>query len=342
VQENNAKDEHRSPLYTRKDAEASLRYFQAVAYDAPIQLGGSLSCTFIRSGHILGAAFVVLSDGKTTLTFSGDLGRPYDEVMKSPPYLKHTNYLVLESTYGDRLHDAGDPIKQLGDIINQTIAKGGKIIIPTFAVGRAQKILYYLHQLKQEQVIPDIPIYLDSPMAIKVTDLYCEFPDEHKLEVAACKDIFSIAKYIHTADESRHIDKMKGSSIIIAGSGMADGGRVVDHLKHFISDAKNTVVFVGYQAEETRGRDLVSGVKKVEIDEREYQVRAKIKQLDMLSAHADYNEILEWLSHFTDSPKKIFLTHGELKPAESLLKKIEGRFGWSVVIPKYGESFELN
>lgn len=340
VQENNAKKEHKKPLYTRREAEESLKYFQTVAYDSPIALHSSLSCTLIRSGHILGSSFVVLSDGNTILTFSGDLGRPDQIIMKSPPQLKHTDYLVLESTYGDRLHDTGDPIEQLGDIINQTVKKGGKIIIPTFAVGRAQKVLYYLYQLKQKHTIPNIPIFLDSPMAIKVTDLYCEFPDEHKFSVKLCEDIFGIATYIHNIDDSKHIDRMKGSAIIVAGSGMADGGRIVDHFKHFISDANNTIVFVGYQADETRGRDLVGGAREIGIDGKTYPVRADIKKLDMLSAHADYNEILAWLSSFGHI-KQVFLTHGEIQASESLQKKIKERFGWQVVIPKYAESFEL-
>ncbi|MBY0109491.1 MAG: MBL fold metallo-hydrolase [Candidatus Babeliaceae bacterium] len=329
------------PLYTKADALNSLKFFQPVDYDAVFFIK-SLQVTLIRSGHILGSSFVIVTDGKQTLTFSGDLGRQDQLIQKSPPHLQQTDFLVLESTYGDRLHKEGDILKDLGDIVNGGMKRGGVLVIPCFVVERTQTLLYYLYQLKQKRLIPDIPIYLDSPMAIKVTDLFCKFTDEHKVPASICKDVFNIATYTPTVEESKQLDQLNRPAIIIAGSGMADGGRVMYHLQHYISDAKNTIAFVGFQAPGTKGHLLVEGLKEIRIYGTYYPVKAEIKTIEMLSAHADYNEILDWLSYFKNQPKKIFLNHGELESAGSLKKKIEERFGWSVVIPKYLESFTLD
>jgi metallo-beta-lactamase family protein len=329
------------PLYTKKDAENSLKFFQVVDFDKVVSLG-SLKVTLIASYHILGASFVVVSDGKETLSFSGDLGHPNQLIMKNPPALKQTDFLVVESTYGDRLHKEGDPLQALGDMINKTIARGGTVVIPSFAVGRTQTILYCLYLLKQKNAIPNVPIFLDSPMAISVTDLFCRFPNEHKLSPQICQDAFEIATYTRTVEESKAIDQMGQPLILIAGSGMAEGGRVVDHLKYFISEPKNTILFVGFQSRGTRGRDLIEGEKEIKLHGKLYPVRAEIKSIETISAHADYNEILEWLSHLESAPKKVFITHGEIEAAQSLKKKIEERFGWSVDIPHYLESFDLD
>ncbi len=330
-----------TPLYTKLDAENSLKFFHTVDYDTAFSIK-TLQITLIRSGHILGSSFVIVSDGKQKLTFSGDLGRPEQFIQKPPPHLKETDFLVLESTYGDRLHEKGDPIKALGLVVNETVKKGGVLIIPSFVVERTQTILYCLYQLKHKKTIPDIPIFLDSPMGIGVTDLYCKFKEDLKLAPSACKEIFSIATYVHTVEESKHLDQLTHPAIIIAGSGMANGGRVLFHLQHFISDAKNTVAFVGYQVKGTQGRFLVDGSKELRIYGMSYPVRAEIKMITSLSAHADYKEIIQWLGYFEKPPRKVFLTHGELASAESLKKKIEERFGWHVVIPKYLESFDLD
>lgn len=347
IQEEDAKkqneDEHLNkvkPLYTRKDAEHALRYFKPIAYDADTSLGNALSFKLIQSGHILGAAFVILSDGKKIVTFSGDLGRPQQLIMKSPPYLTHTDYLVLESTYGNRLHKKGDPLEVLKQVVKKIVDQRGVLIIPAFAVGRTQIILYYLFQLKE--LLHDIPIFLDSPMAINVTDLYCDFNDEHTLSKTSCTNAFGIATYITEAQESKKLDQMKQPAIIVAGSGMANGGRVLDHLKYFISNPKNIVLFVGFQAEGTLGRKLIEGAQKIKIRGKIYSVRASIESIETLSAHADYKEILKWISHFKEPPKKVFLTHGEKEAAESLKENIEKHFGWNVVIPKYLESFVLD
>lgn len=329
------------PLYTLEDVQRSLHLFHPVEYDKPFTIG-TLTVTLVFSAHILGSSFVIISDGKNRLTFSGDLGRPNQLIMKNPPTIKNTDYLVLESTYGDRIHEKGDPLLVLEQVIHQTIKKSGILIIPAFAVERTQLLLYCLSQLKNKKLIPDIAIYLDSPMAIAVTELFCEFKEEHALEASLCHDITNIARYIRTAQQSKDLDSyINGPAIIIAGSGMADGGRVTYHLQKYISDEKTTVLFAGYQALGTLGQMLINGEKTVQIYGKMHIVRAEIKKLDMFSAHADYNEILEWLSGLEKAPKKVFLTHGE-EPAEKNLKElIEKKFGWTVIIPKHAESFDL-
>lgn len=329
-------------LYTVQDAENSLQFFQVIDYDTVIEIDQALQVTLIRSGHILGSSFVVVSDGKQKLTFSGDLGRPDQFILKSPPALKQTDFLVIESTYGDRLHEKADTIKMIGEIVNATLAKDGMLIIPCFAVARTEAILYCLYQLKQSKVIPDIPIFLDSPMAISVTNLLCDFKGEYKISPALCKDMLSVATPTRTGEESKTLDHLNHPAIIIAGSGMADGGRVLFHLKRYISDPQNTVLFVGYQAENTAGHALVNGAKIIKIHEESFTVHAEIRALDTLSAHADYAEILAWLANFEGKIKKVFVTHGEVTSAQALKSKIEERFGWPVVVPKYKESFELD
>lgn len=328
------------PLYTQADAEKALTFFQAVDYDTIFSID-SLKVKLIRSYHILGSSFVVISDGTETLSFSGDLGRPHQLMMKSPPPLKQTDFLVLESTYGDKLHEQDNSLKELSEIINKTISQQGVILIPSFAIERTQTVLYCLYQLRQQNSIPKIPVYLDSPMAIHVNNLFSTFKDEHTLSPSMIKDVFDVAAYILTAQESKSIDYIKGPAIIIAGSGMADGGRILDHFTHFITNEKNSVVFVGFQGDGTHGKALVDGADKINIYGQWYPVRATIKMIHGFSAHADFNEILEWLSFLEKAPKKIFVTHGELQASLSLQKKIKERFGWDVIVPKYLESFDL-
>jgi len=329
------------PLYTKQEAINSLQFFHAMEYDTIFSIK-SLQVTLIRSGHILGSSFIVVTNGQKTISFSGDLGRPHQFIQKTPPHLKQTDFLVLESTYGNALHDTSDPIKELANMINETAKKKGVLIIPCFVVERTQTILYFMYQLKQKKLIPDLPIYLDSPMAINVTDLFCKFSNEHTLSTDLCQEVFKVANYTNLPAESKELDQLKESAIIIAGSGMADGGRVMYHLQNFISDAKNTVAFVGFQAKGTKGRLLVDGAKEIRIYGKSYPVHAAIRNIKSLSAHADYNEILEWLSYFEKAPKKVFLTHGEIASSQALKEKIEARFGWQVITPKYLESFDLD
>lgn len=337
----------RAALYTVQDAKAALTFFKPVEYDTNITIG-SLHATLIRSGHILGSAFVVISDGTRTLTFSGDLGRPQQFIMKAPPPVEHTDYLVLESTYGGKLHTQSstakitDSIQALGDVVNATVKKGGVLIIPCFAVGRTEEILYCLYHLRQRNVIPNIPIFLDSPMAIKIAEFFCNYMEEYVISPKFCRDMFKIAAYTRTIEESKALNNLNAPAIIIAGSGMADGGRIPFHFQHFVSDPKNTILFVGFQVPGTSGEALIHGTQKIKIQGEIYAVKSEVKKIETLSAHADSEEVLAWLAHFKEAPKKVFITHGEPESSKALKDNIEKQFKWSVVIPKYGESFELD
>lgn len=330
------------PLYTEKEAKESLHYFHPVEFGKPYSLKEDLHFILNRSGHILGSSFITLSNNsKKSIVFSGDLGRLNDPIMTSPTKLHEATYIVIESTYGDRLHEKTDPSKKLGEVIRSTIEKGGSVVIPSFAVGRAQSILYYLHQLKTQNAIPNIPIFLDSPMAVDTTRLLCKYKNDHRLSSSLCKEVSHIANYVTTVEFSKQLDQSSMPSIIISASGMATGGRVLHHLKHFITDPKNTILFTGFQAGGTRGDRIIKGEKFIKIHGEMFPVRAHIEILHNLSAHADYEEILIWLGNFRRPPKKVFITHGEIGSAESLKSKIEERFGWDVYIPSYLYSEEL-
>ena len=329
------------PLYTEQDARNALDQFKIVEFGKDNALGDPLSFSLSRAGHILGAACVKISDGLTSIVFSGDLGRLDDPIMKPPAQIQEADYLVLESTYGNRLHEKEDPLDKLATIISNTAARGGVIIIPSFAVGRAQALLYYIHELKKTYRIPDLPVFLDSPMAINATELWKKHHIDHQLSEKQCAEVCSVAQYVHTADESKALDGVSMPCIIVSASGMATGGRVVHHLKYYIDDPRNTILFAGYQAVGTRGARLIHREKEIKIHGHLYPVRAQIDVLNALSAHADYEEVLEWLGHFREQPRKVFLTHGEPEPASSLKFKIEERLGWDVDIPIYLQKEEF-
>ena len=324
------------PLYTQKDAEQSLKSFKTVAFGKRTDLKNGLTFTLGRAGHILGASFIQINDGATSILFSGDIGRLNDPVMKAPEPIPQSDYIVIESTYGDRLHDKSNSLDDIKKIISKTTGRGGTVIIPAFAVGRAQNILYYLHKLKTEKAIPDVPIFLDSPMAIDATELMCKYKQDHRLPEELCGDVCHIARYVRTPEESKKLDHSNGMpSIIISASGMATGGRVLHHLKHFIGDTRNTVLFAGYQAEGTRGRALVNGAKEIKFHGQMWPVRAEVINLGNLSAHADYEEILTWLGGMKEAPRRVFVTHGNPEAAVSLKSKLENKLGWKVAVPSY-------
>lgn len=331
------------PLYTEADAEASLKYFHPIDFDKPYPLADHLTFTLLHSGHILGSSFVILNHHETKLVFSGDLGRSRDPVMTPPVEIRSADYLVLESTYGDRLHPKIDLLARLEEIINSTIAKGGSVLIPAFAVGRTQTVLYLIYKLKQEGRIPShLPIYLDSPMAQEATDLWIKYEGEHILSKEECSRAFSIAKYVRSQEESKRLNDSPFPSVIISASGMAEGGRVLHHLAHRAPKEENAILFVGFQAEGTRGDRILRGEKEVKIHGHMVPIRARIENLDALSSHADYAEILEWLKGFQSPPKEVFITHGEDNAAESLKSKIEETLGWKATAPNYLDSFDLS
>ena len=331
------------PLYTQEDAYNALEYIKPVSFGDEHRLSEFLSFHMTHAGHILGAACVHITDGQTKLVFSGDLGRPNDAVINPPAQIQEADYLILESTYGDRLHETTDPLDQLEAIINKTAARGGTVVIPAFAVGRAQNLIYYIYKLKEAGRIPDIPTYLDSPMAINVTKLLQEHNAEHRLSPAECAKVCSSVHYTKTVEQSKAIySKNNGlPTIVISASGMATGGRVLHHLKAYIGDPRNTVVLAGYQAAGTRGARLAHGETEIKIHGDLYPVRAEVVMLHNISAHGDYQEIMDWLGHFREPPRKVFLTHGEPEAVSSFKFKLESHLGWNVEIPEYGQSEEL-
>jgi metallo-beta-lactamase family protein len=330
------------PLYTQADAEAALEQCVPVAFDRDLDLGGGLFCRLSRAGHIPGAACVALRDDGSSILFSGDLGRPHDPIMPAPAVIHTTDYLVVESTYGDRRHDPTDPEVALAEIIRRTVARGGVVVIPAFAVGRAQTMLYYLQRLQAAAAIPDIPIFLNSPMAVHATQILLKYRREHRLTAEQCEAICRVAHMVSSVEESKVLNRRQGPMIIIAASGMATGGRVLHHLKAFAPDARNTILFVGFQASGTRGAALVQGAVSVKIHGTYVPVRAEVALLDNMSAHADYAEIMDWLGHVEAPPRRTFVTHGEPAAADALRHRIEEQLGWASEVPAYRDTRPLN
>jgi metallo-beta-lactamase family protein len=329
------------PLYSEIDAFESLKRFKICDYEEEVNIGNYLSFHYTRVGHILGACSICLKYRDKKVVFSGDLGRFDDPLIKPPEVINYADYLILESTYGSKIHPKEDLKNNLALIINKTLSRKGSIIIPAFAVGRAQTILYLIYKLKKEHRIPDyVPIYLDSPMAQDATDLMCKYSDEHILSHGQCKAISNSAIYTQSPEDSKKINSSPVPSIIISASGMAEGGRVLYHLKFYGPHPENTILFVGYQAKGTRGDTMLSGFREVKIHGQMIPIRADVQSLDGLSSHADSNEIIQWLKNFETAPK-VFLTHGEKESLESLKKKIEENLGFGVTIPKYMETYEL-
>ena len=329
------------PLYTQEDAEQSLQHLLAVDFKQEILIGGNVTLRLFPSGHIPGAACVELRNSHTRLVFSGDLGRPDDPIMNPPTPLEGADYLVLESTYGNRRHAAQDAQQLLGEIINRTAQRGGVLVIPAFAVGRTQMLLHYIRQLKDAGTIPDLPIYLNSPMAVDATEIFYRHHLEHRLSLQQCQAACNVAKIVRTAEDSKALNRRKGPMVIIAGSGMATGGRVVHHLKAFAPDPRNTILFAGFQAEGTRGAAMVSGAESIRIHGEEIPVRAEVVSIDTLSAHADYAQILDWLTRMKHAPRQVFVTHGEAEAAAAMVKHIEESLHWPARVPEYMEIVQL-
>lgn len=326
------------PLYTEEDAKRSLAYFAPVEFDREIELGG-VRVRLAPAGHILGASIVCLRAGARSLVFSGDLGRPNDPIMVAPSAIREADYLVLESTYGNRLHDPEDPRIKLGRVIGKTVARGGVVVIPSFAVGRAQSLLYCIHQLKSDGTIPaDLPVYLNSPMAADATEIYRKHRAEHRLTPEECRAMCAVASIVNTPEESKRLNEKKGPMVIIAASGMATGGRVVHHLKAFAPDARNTIMFSGFQAGGTRGSTILSGAESVKIHGGYVPIRAEVTVIENFSAHADCAEIVAWLRHFRRAPHETFITHGEPVAADALRRRLAEQLGWRARVPDYLES----
>lgn len=329
------------PLYTLKDALSSLEQLRPVEFGQPLDLPGGGSAVLRRSGHILGAASIQLAWNGRTLVFSGDLGRYGDATMVDPVPIAHADYLVVESTYGNRRHDVTDPEDALAEVIGRTVGRGGTVIIPAFAVGRAQSLLYHLHRLKASRRLPDIPIFLDSPMAVDASRIFCRHAADHRLTERECRDACAVAHYVQSIDESKALMAKSMPKVIISASGMATGGRVLHHLKSYAPDGRNTILFAGFQAGGTRGASMVAGADSIKIHGQYVPVRAEVTNLEMLSAHADADEILRWLKGFKIPPRQTFITHGEASASDALRKRIEKELGWTCAIPDHGQQVDL-
>jgi len=330
------------PLYTRADAVRALERFEATPFGRARDLGGGAMLRFHRAGHIVGAAHVAIEWRGRRIVFSGDIGRPRDPVMRPPAAPDRADILVVESTYGDRRHRATDPEAALGDIVRRTAKRGGSVVIPAFAVGRSQALLYHLWRLKSAERIPDLPIFLDSPMAIEASAAFAKHSADRRLSAAECRAVCAVARVTPSVEESKAIDANPVPSVIVSASGMATGGRVLHHLKTFAPDPRSTIVFAGFQAGGTRGAAMIAGAKEIKIHGAMVPIRAEVATLDMLSAHADADEIMDWSRAIRRPPRMTFVVHGEPAAADALRQRIESELGWPCRVPDYRDSYELD
>lgn len=340
-QEGFSKHSPAKPLYTVIDAHNCLKAFNLVGVHTWIPVAEGVEARFSNSGHILGSSFIEVKTPDFTIVFSGDLGRSEPLILHPPEVIKKADYLVIESTYGDRLHSPLSPLKQLAQLITDTVERKGHVVIPSFAVGRTQDVLYLLAQLKKQSQIMDIPIYLDSPMGINATEIFADHPLWHRLSSAEVTELSKVATMVKSQQQSDEILHRKESTLVIAGSGMMTGGRVLTHLIKRLPDDRNTVVLVGFQAASTRGRLLRSGATEVKIYGQYIPVRARIEEISSLSAHGDQKDILGWLGKFEAPPRKTFIVHGEPQGSDGLRVKVHHTLNWECVIPKHSETFEL-
>jgi len=321
------------PLYTKADAEKCLGSLTPRPFHEGFEVLPGVTATMRWAGHILGAATVEVRAGGRTFVFSGDLGRYGTATMLDPEPVPAADTLVVESTYGNRIHDAGDPEDALGKIVCETVSRGGTVLIPAFAVGRAQTLMFHLARLKQQGKIPAIPVFLDSPMAINASEISCVHLADHRLSAEECRAACNAATYTQTPDESRALNKNPMPKAIISASGMATGGRVLHHLKVYAPHDENTILFAGFQPGGTRGAAMIGGAGQIKVHGDYIPVRADVRNLDMLSGHADQAEILRWLRGFREPPSRIFIVHGEPEASEGLRIAIGDEFGWDCEVP---------
>jgi metallo-beta-lactamase family protein len=338
------------PLYTVEEAQTALKQIQAIPRDAPFRISPEFSVRGYDAGHILGSSsleMTITENGRNiTVVFSGDIGRYDQPILKNPQTPPHADYLLCESTYGDRDHPAGSPHDALAEIINKVAKRGGVIVVPSFAVGRVQTLLYIIRELEDQQRIPRLPLYVDSPMAISATALYMVHREDHDVQFTreeADGDPLNLHE-VHmtkTAEESKQINNMTNPCIILSASGMATGGRVLHHLERRLPDSRNAVILPGFQAEGTRGRALADGARTLRMYGQDIPVNAEVFTLGQFSAHAGQSELLRWLSGISAPPRQTFLVHGEPSAAKALRARIEDQFHWKVIQPAYAQSFDL-
>ena len=329
------------PLYTQDDARHTFGFFQYNEDEEWITLSENIRFRFRRNGHILGSCFIEMDCYEKRIVFSGDLGRQSSIMFPPPLTPEKADFLLVESTYGNRLHPVTPAEDELVKVINDAMHKGGTLLIPSFAVGRAQELMLMIHNIKKSNRIPDVPVYLDTPMGESATEIFCKFTKWHKVEVEDCPSLFANIRMVKKLDETYRIIDNKQRKIVIAASGMLTGGRVLHYLKAYVGDRKNTILLVGFQAEGTRGRALHIGAHEIKIHGNYYTVISEVSEVDSLSAHADQGELLEWIGAIKNKPEMIFTVHGEADATYAFANKIRDTFGYQVKIPVLGEEVEL-
>jgi metallo-beta-lactamase family protein len=343
----------RQPLYTSQDIEPTMRLFRPMPRKGSFDLGPEFRLETYDAGHILGScsfAVTLAENGqKTTVVFSGDIGRYGEPILKDPATPPRADVLLCESTYGDRDHETGDPLAVLAGIVNRVVTRGGSIVIPAFAIGRTQMFMYYLRQLEDEKKIPRVPVYIDSPMALSATDLYVKYKEDHnldftRLESSGDHDPLNVHEFhlTRSVEDSKAINNVSAPCIIISASGMITGGRVLHHLAQRLPDPRNAVILAGFQAEGTRGRALEEGAKVLHLFGQAVPVKAEIITMGQLSAHAGKSELLRWLTALEAPPRKTWLTHGEPAAAQSLQAAIEAKLHWDVAVARYLDCVDLH
>ena len=361
------------PLYTDADAQRALTLLQPVGYERPMPVADGIDVDFINAGHLLGSSYARARVGEITILFGGDLGRFSRPVLPDPTMVQEADYLLVESTYGNRVHDNGDDGEKLARVITETVERGGRVVIPSFAIGRVEEVVYWIKRLEEERRIPVLPVFLDSPMAVEAlaryTDRIHELDEEVQPELRDDKAPLGVSdrgetqerrrahvrqerqlclfctrrfRTVGSVAESKDLTASTSPAIVISSSGMATGGRVLHHLKAALPDARNTVLFVGYQAAGTRGRRLVDGEPAVKIHGQMVPVHARIELIESMSAHADSSEILRWLEGFTRAPRTTYLVHGEPEAMDTLAGTVKSKLGWTVETPQHHQVVNLS
>jgi len=330
------------PLYTEADAERALTFFSPHPFEEDVELGDDCSVRFVPAGHIVGAAQLQLRVGSRRLHFTGDLGRSDDEIMRPPAPLEATDLLVTESTYGDRKHPTASPESELGEVVRRVCGGGGVVVIPAFAVGRAEALILHLSRLRQSGEIPDVPIYLNSPMAVEASRIYENHLDELRISAAEVAAMNGMVHLVRTVDESIQLNAKRGPMVIISASGMITGGRVLHHIAQFGPDARNAIVLSGYQAGGTRGAALAAGERSLRIFGRDIRIEAEVVQLESMSAHADADGVLAWMRSAPEPPRLTLVTHGEAHAADTLRARIQRELGWPVRVPGPLDTIDLD
>jgi metallo-beta-lactamase family protein len=328
------------PLYTAGDADRALARLTGVAFDAWHEVG-ALRFRLQPAGHILGAASIAVEHAGRELLFSGDLGRTDDLLMRPPAAPRRPDWIVVESTYGDRSHPAADPFATLAEILTRTCARGGVLLIPSFAVGRTQTLLYCLHEIFRRGLAPEVPIFVNSPMATDATELFRRAAAHHRLDGDTVAAFCHRARYVRSVAESRELVARSEPAVILSASGMATGGRVLHHLRALAPDPRHTLLFPGFQAPGSRGDAIVHGARAVKIHGAMVPIAAEVIQLDIFSAHADQGDLLAWLRSAGEPPRRVFVTHGERVPADTLRRLVQNELGWSAHAPEHAECVEL-